>query len=57
MRQFGASLGEGNTKVGEVFNFSLPSTCPGADTCWVLGYLFRPSMNFRAIHVAFLTNR
>ena len=32
MKLFGVSLGEGNTKVGEVFTFSLPSkiTCPGA---------------------------
>lgn len=34
MRLFGVSLGEGNTKVGDVFTFSLPShvTCPGASS-------------------------
>lgn len=32
MHLFGITFGEGNSKVGEVFNFSLPSktTCPGA---------------------------
>lgn len=51
MRIFGVMLGEGNSKVGEVLNFSLPSieTCPGASS-WCLkhcyGYRFeklRPS--------------
>ena len=37
MRLFGVVLGEGNGKVGEVINFSLPSviTCPGASS-WCL---------------------
>jgi len=41
MRLFGVSLGEGNIKVGEVFNFSLPSitTCPGASR-WCLKHCY-----------------
>jgi len=41
MRLFGVSLGEGNIKIGEVFNFSLPSitTCPGASS-WCLKYCY-----------------
>jgi len=41
MRLFGVSLGEGNMKVGEVFNFSLPSitTCPGASS-WCLKHCY-----------------
>jgi hypothetical protein len=41
MRLFGVSLGEGNMKVGEVFNFSLPSitTCPGASK-WCLKHCY-----------------
>ena len=41
MRLFGVSLGEGNTKVGAVFNFSLPSitTCPGASK-WCLKHCY-----------------
>lgn len=41
MRLFGISLGEGNTKVGDVFTFSLPSktTCPGASK-WCLRHCY-----------------
>ena len=41
MKLFGVSLGEGNTKVGEVFTFSLPSktTCPGASS-WCLKHCY-----------------
>lgn len=41
MRLFGVLLGEGNSKVGEVLNFSVPSvvTCPGASP-WCLKYCY-----------------
>ena len=41
MRFFGVSLGEGNSKVGEVLTFSLPSatTCPGASP-WCLKHCY-----------------
>jgi hypothetical protein len=41
MRLFGVSLGEGKTKVGDVFTFSLPShtTCPGASP-WCLKHCY-----------------
>jgi hypothetical protein len=41
MKLFGISLGEGNTKVRDVFTFSLPSktTCPGASS-WCLTHCY-----------------
>ena len=41
MNLFGVSLGQGNSKVGEVFTFSLPSieTCPGASR-WCLDHCY-----------------
>ena len=41
MRLFGVSLGERNTKLGDVFTFSLPShtTCPGASP-WCLKHCY-----------------
>ena len=41
MRWFGISFGEGNTKVGDVLTFSLPSktTCPGA-SAWCLEHCY-----------------
>jgi len=45
MRLFGVILGEGNIKVGEVMNFSLPSimTCPGASD-WCKRYCYAKRM-------------
>ncbi len=41
MKLFGVSVGEGNTKVGDVMTFSLPSkkTCPGA-SAWCLRHCY-----------------
>jgi hypothetical protein len=41
LKLLGVSLGEGNTKVGDVFTFSLPSktTCPGASP-WCLSHCY-----------------
>jgi len=41
MRLFGVSLGDGNTKIGDVYTFSLPArtTCPGASP-WCLKHCY-----------------
>ena len=48
MKLFGITLGEGNGKIGEVLNFSLPSvlTCPGASE-WCLKYCYGKRFEIR----------